>query len=288
MAVLLGALIGLGQLASANELMVMRASGVSVRRFARGALLGGLVIAVLTFVVGEFVAPPAEQSARAMRNYARLQRVSLLGSSGVWARDENRYVNVRQMLREDQLRDVSVYEFGDDGELDAVIAAREAVAVEGGWQLRNIQVTRFTEEGIVTERVRASDWHTLLNPSLLRLFVIDPDTLSMQGLIRYMTYLDRNGLDTRRYQQAFWTKLVAPVSVFVMILLAIPFVFGPMRSAGQGQRVIFGVLLGVGFYVFNLTLAQSGLVFGLNAFISAWLPTALFALAGAVGLSRVR
>ncbi len=288
MAVLLGALIGLGQLASANELMVMRAAGVSVLRLGRGALLGGLILAVATFLLGEFVAPPAEQYARSMKNMARTQRVSWLGASGVWARDGDRYVNVRQMLREDELRGVSIFEFDADGELRQVSVARAAHADSDGWNLSRIDVTEFTSEGIKTHRVRSAPWETLLNPSLLRLFVIEPDTLSMQGLSRYIDYLEHNGLETRRYEQTFWIKVVAPVSVLVMVLLAVPFVFGPMRSVGQGQRVIFGVLIGVGFYVFNLTLAQSGLVFGLNPFISAWLPTALFAVGSVFALSRVR
>lgn len=287
MAVLLGALIGLGQLASSNELMVMRAAGISVLRLGRGAMLGAIVLAVLAFLVGEFVAPPAEQYAGSMKNYARLQRVSLLGTSGVWARDGERFVNVRQMLREDELRDVLVYEL-DENRLQSILHAREAIATQDGWKLKNIRVTRFEETGVSVEKISSAPWDTLLNPSLLRLFVVEPDTLSMQGLSRYIGYLENNDLDARRFKQAFWIKIVAPVSVLVMVLLAVPFVFGPMRSVGQGQRVIFGVLIGVGFYVFNLTLGQSGLVFGLNPFVSAWLPTALFALGSVVALMRTR
>ncbi|HEX7029398.1 MAG TPA: LPS export ABC transporter permease LptG [Gammaproteobacteria bacterium] len=288
MAVLLGSLIGLGQLSSANELMVMRAAGVSILRLARGALLGGAIIALAAFLIGEFVAPSAEQYARSMKSIARMQRVTWLGASGVWARDGHRFVNVRQMLREDELRDVFVYELDDNGELQRMLAADEAHIGSDGWQLRDISITGFTTGGVETRRVERASWETLLSPSLLRLFVVDPDTLSMQGLVRYIGYLERNGLETQRFEQAFWIKLVAPLSVLVMVLLAVPFVFGPMRSVGQGQRVIFGVLIGVGFYVFNLTLAQSGLVFGLNPFVSAWLPTVLFAIGSVVALLRVR
>ena len=172
MAVLLGALIGLGQLASSNELMVMRAAGISVFRLGRSAMVGGLVIAMLAFVIGEFVAPPAEQYARATRNFARLQRVSLLGTSGVWARDGSRFVNVRGMVREDELRNVSVFEFDADRELKSVLVAREAGVSENGWQLSNISVTEFKDGEVSTRRVRRMAWDTLLSPSLLRLFVV--------------------------------------------------------------------------------------------------------------------
>lgn len=288
MAVLLGALIGLGQLSSANELMVMRAAGISVLRLARGALLGGAIIAIGAFLIGEFVAPAAEQYAGSMKTFARMQRVSWLGASGVWARDGERFVNVRQMLREDELRDVFVYQLNERGGLQSMLVAEEAHIGNDGWQLSDISITEFTPGGVEMRHEEHASWETLLSPSLLRLFVVDPDTLSMQGLSRYIGYLERNGLETRRFEQAFWIKLVAPVSVLVMVLLAVPFVFGPMRSVGQGQRVIFGVLIGVGFYVFNLTLAQSGLVFGLNPFVSAWLPTVLFAAGSVFALTRVR
>lgn len=288
MAALLGGLIGLGQLATANELMVMRAAGVSVMRLARGALLGAAAIGLGALLLGEFIAPPAEQYARSMRTYALHERVSLLGVSGVWARDGKRYVNVRQMVREDELRNVNIYEFDQDGKLRQVMTAREAHVGPEGWQLESMVTSRFGERGIETDRVRNVAWNTVLSPSLLRLFVVDPDTLSLQGLQRYIAYLERNGLDSRRYQQAFWTKVVIPVSILAMVLLAVPFVFGPMRSVGQGQRVIFGVLIGVAFYVFNLTLAQSGLVFGLNPLVSAWMPTILFTAGSVFALSRIR
>lgn len=288
MAALLGGLIGLGQLASANELMVMRAAGVSVLRLARGALYGAAVIGLTALLLGEFIAPPAEQYARSMRTYALHERISLLGASGVWARDGGRFVNVREMVREDALRNVNIYEFDANGELLQVMNARDAHAGEDGWRLERLAITRFEDDGIHVDRTQSVSWNTLLSPSLLRLFVIDPDTLSMQGLVRYIAYLERNDLETRRYQQALWTKVVIPISILAMVLLAVPFVFGPMRSVGQGQRVIFGILIGVSFYVFNLTLSQSGLVFGLNPLVSAWLPTILFTAGSVYALLRIR
>lgn len=288
MSALLGALIGLGQLSSGHELMVMRASGLSVLRIARGAIAGGVIIALAAVAVGELVAPSSEQAARELRNLARFQRVSWLGPSGVWARDGNRFVNVRQMISQDRLRNVDVYEFGPDGELVAMMYAREAQVDESGWSLRDIRTTRFDGERIRRQKTEQAEWSTLLSPSLLRLFVIDPDTLSLRGLVDYMQYLERNGLDTARYRQAMWTKIIMPFSVLTMILLALPFVFGPMRDVGQGQRAMVGVLVGVTFYVLNMTLAQSGLVFGLNPLLSALLPTLLFAVGSVWALSRVR
>src|SRR5690606_25559573 len=123
---------------------------------------GGLVIALGAFLLGEFVAPSAEQYARSMKSIARMQRVTWLGASGVWARDGNRFVNVRQMLRADELRDVFVYELDDDGELQTMLVAEEAHIGGEGWQLEDISVTRFTPQGVETGHQQSASWETLL------------------------------------------------------------------------------------------------------------------------------
>lgn len=295
MSVLLGALLGLGNLASGNELMVMRAAGISTVRLGRSCLLGGLVLALLCLALGEFVAPHAARQANELKNSARMNRVSFLARGGIWARDGDVVFNVQQMVSADHLLGVSLYIMGEGERIERILVAKEAEAEpEGGWSLKNVRETRFGEESsgalgneIETATHESLPWNSLLDTSLLRLFVVDPDVLSLRGLGQYIDFLKRNDLDVKRYEQAFWQKVVMPVSIMVMVVLALPFVFGPLRSVGTGQRVLFGVLIGVGFYLVNLTLGHSGLVFGLPPIFSAWAPTVLAAIAAFAFLRRV-
>lgn len=288
MSVLLGSLLGLGGLASGNELMVMRASGISAARLGRACVLGGMILGLGCFVLGEFVAPQAEQQAKALKNSARMNRISYLANGGIWARDGNTVFNVEQMISADHLVGLSIFQLNESGGIDSMIEAREAVGSAQGWKLRDVRQTRFTEQGVVSLEAKTMPWSSLLDTSLLRLFIVDPEVLSLRGLADYMAFLERNDLDVQRYRQAFWTKIVIPFSVVVMVLLALPFVFGPLRNVGAGQRVIFGVLVGVTFYLFNLTLSHSGLVFGLSPLVSAWAPTLIAAAAAFAFLRRVR
>lgn len=291
MSVLLGSLLGLGNLASGNELTVMRAAGISTVRLGRSCLLGGVVLAVLCFALGEFVAPHAERQANELKNSARLNRVSFLARGGIWARDGDVVFNVQQMISAERLLGVSLYVMGENRKIERILVAKEAQAEpQGGWSLKNVRETRLNgadSSDIVTAHHDSLPWNSLLDTSLLQLFVVDPDVLSLRGLDQYISFLQRNELDVKRYKQAFWQKAVMPVSIIVMVVLALPFVFGPLRSAGTGQRVLFGVLIGVGFYLVNLTLGHSGLVFGLPPIFSAWAPTVLAAFLAFAFLRRI-
>ena len=116
---------------------------------------------------------------------------------------------------------------------------------------------------------------------------VEPENLSAASLYRYVDYLQENNLDARRYELAFWVKLVTPFSALVMLLVALPFVFGPLRTTGAGQRILVGVLVGMGFFLLNQGLNQMGLVYGFNPVLSAILPSLLFTIVGIIGLKRV-
>ena len=64
--------------------------------------------------------------------------------------------------------------------------------------------------------------------------------------------------------------------------------FGPLRSSSAGQRLLIGMLIGIGFYVFNSIFMQAGIVFGLNPLISAWLPTLLLVATGIIAVRRIK
>lgn len=288
-AVLLGAMLGLGNLAAGNELMVMRASGIPVTRLGGSVLSGALMLAVLCVLVGEVLAPPADRYAQHLRARELHQRIGVGSAQGIWVREDDSFVNIRQMSEDGGLRQVYTYRFADGPRLLQARQARRATHEPAtGWVLHEVRTSVF-EAGQVSTRVRSrSEWQTGLARDLLELFVVDSDTFSTASLWRYIRYLAGNGLDTASYEMAFWTRIVMPFSVLVMAALALPFVFGPMRAAGVGQRMIFGLLLGIGFYVLNQTLANSGRVFGLPPALTVWTPTLLVAAGTLAALRQVR
>lgn len=76
------------------------------------------------------------------------------------------------------------------------------------------------------------------------------DALSISGLHNYVKYLKSSG-QIRRYQLNMWSKIFQPLSVAVMMLMALSFIFGPLRSVPMGVRVVTGISFGFIFYVLD-------------------------------------
>jgi len=283
--VLLGTLLGLGGLAAGSELVVLRASGVSVLRMAGSALLAGVILAGVCFGVGNWLAPHGAQLAQRIRAHAHSGDAGALSGQSLWLRQGSDFVHIDRLLTDSRVAGIQLYQEGPGPSLSRIVTARSARYEHGHWQLHGVTVTRFGSGGVDVRDQQQMQIAAHIKPKLLRLFVVQPQNLSTGGLYRYARFLRANDLDAGRYMLAFWRKLAMPVTVLVMILLAVPFAFGPLRSAGVGQRLFVGVLAGLAFYTFNEIVANTGEVMGLTPWLTAWAPTAVL---GVLALWRLR
>ncbi|MCH6572762.1 MAG: LPS export ABC transporter permease LptG [Proteobacteria bacterium] len=286
---LLGALIGLGGLAAHSELHVIRLSGASVWRLAGSVLMAGGVLMVLTGAFGEFIAPPLDQAARQFRTLKQHQKISIAGSNtSAWIKEGNDIISIDQMMSGGQVGGLYIYRFDDQRRLRSVIRADGArTNEEGDWFLENMRESRLSEHGISTISAALSASPGLLRPDLLELSAIDTDHLSARGLYEYYHYLRKNDLETSHYRQAFWTRIATTASVPLMLLLALPFVLGPMQRSGIGARLVAGIVIGMSYRLGSRSLYYSGDVFDLDPLLVGWGPVVLLAVLVTVGLSRV-
>ncbi|MGD9171482.1 MAG: LPS export ABC transporter permease LptG, partial [Candidatus Thiodiazotropha sp.] len=172
LATLLGSLIGLGVLASNSELLAMRAAGVSIARIVLSVLKTGLLVLALVVIVGEYLAPEAEQQAQRMKNEALSGQVSLKTRYGFWSRDGKRFINIRQVLPDAQLADISIYEYGEGARLRRAIHADRASYQSGGWVIQGVKQSEFTETGISVTTKSHQAWHAELDPSALDVLTV--------------------------------------------------------------------------------------------------------------------
>lgn len=285
---LIGSMIGLGMLSSSSELTVIRAAGVSMGRIISSVMKVGVLLMLIAVVLGEWLAPQAEQYAQTLRSAALAERISLKTKSGFWARDGHNFIHVREILVDAQLADVSIYEFDAQSRLQGITHANTASYQQDTWQLNDIRYSKISEAGVVTQHQPSAEWGSLLSPTVLGVVAVKPDKLSILGLYKYIDYLHDNGLSAARYELAFWKKIMLPLATGVMVFLAVPFIFGTLRSVGIGQRIMVGTLLGIGFYLFNQTFGYLGLVYGMSPIVSAVLPPALFLGLGMMLMRRVQ
>ncbi|HEY6094746.1 MAG TPA: LPS export ABC transporter permease LptG [Gallionellaceae bacterium] len=274
-AVLIGTIFALVQMAMNSELTIYRASGASLRQMLTALLKIGLPLVVLSFVVGEFVAPPSDRLAQELRLRAQNAQVRLKEfRSGVWVKDEHSFVNVKNVLPDTSLMDVNIYEFDDSYHLQAITAAQRASYVEEGhWQLEGVTQTRFSKDGVAVGTQPRQEWNSVLTPEILSVLLVVPEKMSAWNLYLYTRHLKENHQKTTRYEIAMWNKLVYPVAVLVMMLLALPFASHQRRAGGVSAKIFTGIVLGLSFHFVDRLFSYLG---SLNDWPAMWSATAIF------------
>lgn len=282
-AALIGTLFALAQLVANAEYTVMRVSGVSLRNMALNLVRIGLVLSLLTFLLGEFVAPVSEQAAQRLRLKATSSSVVAQAfRSGLWVKDDTNFVNVSRIMPETVIHDVKIYEFDSQYRLRAIShASRGEYQRENLWRLQDVVQTRFEEDRTAVSRISEAYWRSVLSPSILNVLMVVPEQMSLWELFSYLRHLRENKQDTSRYEIALWQKIVYPFAVLVMMVLALPFASFQVREGGVSAKVFAGIMLGLGFHLANRLFGHLGMLNAWPAIFSALVPTLAF-LAAAV------
>ncbi len=276
-AALIGTLFALAQLVSSSEFTVMRTSGVSLGRVMGALCYVGVIFGVLTFAVGEFVAPPAEQLAQRLRSQAISGIIAQEFRSGLWVKDGTSFVNVSEVSLGGELRRVRIYDFDSRYHLKILReAARANYEGDNRWTLFQVAQTSFDQLKTQVSTVERMEWHSVLEPGLLSVLLVKPEKMSVWSLHSYSQHLKDNRQKALRYEIAFWTKLLYPVAVLVMMVLALPFAHFQSRQGGVGGKIFAGIMLGLGFHFLNRLFGHLGLLNDWPPFASAAAPTFLF------------
>jgi lipopolysaccharide export system permease protein len=287
--VLIGSLLGLGALARGSELTVLRAAGVSVWRVAGSVAMAGALLIVLAVLCGEFLAPPLQAMAKQQKLLSKFSTITFAGRAGPWVRDGNLLINVTQQSGSAEFAGMLIFELDDDHQLQSVASASTAsIQPDGGWRLSHYASTKFGGERIQSELQESRSFHSTVGGDFLALTVSAPRQLDTRKLWGLIGHLRENSLDSSEQEFAFWSRIARTTAILFAALLAVPFVFGNLRSAGAGARTLLGVLIGVSFFLVQRMLESGAVVFDASPVVLAWFPTALLASAALVLIARTR
>ncbi|RKS87521.1 lipopolysaccharide export system permease protein [Orbus hercynius] len=275
-AALLGSLIGLGMLASKSELVVMQTSGFSRLHIIKAVLKTAIPLVLIVMAIGEWVAPWGEQTARNMRSEKAYGDALIATQNSIWAKDGNDYIHIGKVDSTDTIADLDILSV-NNGELTHITHAAYANYKNNSWQLFDVEKTDLTDPYKVNGvNLFNMPWQTTITPDKLNIVAQDPESLSASGLYQYAKYLKSSGLDPSNYELLFWKKLLKPLSVAVMMLLALSFIFGPLRSVSMGIRVITGIFGGFIFFIADSLFSKLSIVIGIPPVLGAALTSVAF------------
>jgi len=314
-AVLISAIYVFSQLASQSEYTIFRVAGLNTRQALFSLFKLAVPLALTTFIFGEFIGPAAEQYAQKIKLEAVGATVSAGFRSGVWVKDRDRdnsgeitrFVNVQGLKADQSIQGITIYEFDKDYRLRVIRVAKEG-RYQGAqqWQLNDVNETRFIElreaAGTTAQVAAARDalapdfraeqvlfpnmvMHSELTPQILSVLLVTPERMSTLDLFRYIRHLRDNKQDTQRYESAFWKKVVYPLTLFVMVALALPFAYLHARAGAVGVKVFGGIMLGLSFHLSNTLFSHVGLLHTWPPIVSALVPGTLYLM---VALSALR
>lgn len=288
MASLLGSLIGLGVLANHSELVVMRAVGMSIGQITRSVLKAALLVIILVTSIGELLVPEMAQFANDYKTSALTGGQTLRTAQGVWVRYGNDFISIDQILPDKILQNVYQFHFDNDHQLQFARQIAEVRFENQTWVAYGVQQTEFLKENTKAIRLSSMVWEVPIKPQVLMISSIEPDEMTLHELNRYLREQKRTKQNAHVYKLAFYQRIIQPFTTMVMMMLAIPFIFGPLRSSTMGSKLLVGATVGFSFHIVNRFFGPISTVFQWPAELAVLGPTLVFALLGLYLMRRVR
>jgi lipopolysaccharide export system permease protein len=295
--VLIGTVMVMARFAQSSEFTILRTSGLSPWLALKTLLIMGAILGLLTFVIGDYIAPAANQAGQFLKAKSTASPLTL-GRTGAWLKERQAYthfaVNVGALTSSGTMTQVRIYEFNHQGMIVSLTDADTANFDAGAWRLNQAQRTEFPSVLPTNQRVdRASvplgqdarllthalpeyRWPTEMTAPMIAAALLKPERMGLVDLFRYSQHLDENGQTSQLYETEFWKKLFYPLSCLVMMVLGLPFAYLHFRQGGISGYVFVGVIAGISFILLNNVFGYIGLISNWQPWFAAAAPSLLY------------
>ena len=303
--VLIGTIFVMARLAQSSEYTILRTSGLGPWRALQLLLTVGGIFVVLSFLVGDYLAPPSSRAAQLVK--AKFRGDLTVGQTGAWLKEKQRYnsyvANVKTLSPDNLMSNLKIYEFDNKGLITSITEAGSATFVaDDSWLLGNVTRDEFSiasaAPGVPASAAVSQDtssikrstlatlrWPTEITAEMVSVALLKPERMGTLDLFNYIRHLDNNGQTAQRYEIEFWRKVFYPLSCLVMVILALPFAYLHFRAGGISAYVFAGVMIGISFFLLNNVFGYVGNLRNWQPWLAAATPGLLYALAslGAFG-----
>ena len=282
-AFLFSAIVSLIDLSRKSELVVARASGVSVWGFLRGPLVVALVVGAIGTAVFNPVAVAFKQQATNLQ--AKLTGEAPR-SEGHWFRQESgdgqSIVHVGATDEGGRvLIGVTAFVFDAKGRFREKVAAPRAEFAEDRWVLSNATVLSAARP---QHQVGRYDLPTSLDLAGLRRSFISPEAVSVWSLPGFIETASRTGMNPDGLRVAFHVLLNRPLMLVAMLLIAATVSLKLSRYGGTWRLVLIGATIGFLLYAASEIVNDLGGNGIINPVLAAWLSPTVALILGATAL----
>lgn len=288
MASLLGSLIGLGIMANNRELIVMRAAGMSIGQITGAVLKAAVIVILLVTAIGETIVPRLAYYANDVKMQAINAGQTLRTAHGVWLRFQNDFISIGTVSNDNILENVYQFRFDENHKMRLTRKIDSISLKDGIWIAHNTAQTIINDNKIDSQIIPEMNWDVAVKPSVLRITSSEPDEMTLHELRQFLRAQKSSHQTALNYQLAYWQRVVQPLTTVVMMMLAIPFIFGPLRSSTMGSKLLAGATVGFGFHIMNRFFGPVSQVFQWPPLFAALGPTILFAFIGLYLMRRVK
>ena len=273
--ILLGSLLGMGHLASTGQLLIFRVSGLSVLRTVWITVKNALVLIFILIFIGEVLAPVLTKYAESERAIALGQASLSNNQDGFWIRDGDNFINVENNVDGSLFSGITIFEVSQFKKIESIINSESANFDGKSINLNDTNIYSISSknkfENIDFKELNTYNKSVTFDQDLIASLEKEPKDLSTYTIIKQIQFLTDNKLRAGVFEVELYNRLVKPISLIAMILLAMLFIFGSNRDATLGRKIFFGIAIGLSFELISRIGGAMAISFDVSPFFSSFI-----------------
>ena len=281
-ALLIGSMIAFGSMSFHSEIVALNSMGIGIKKTIFIILFQTLLIAMIASFSGNYFASDSAIHAQNIKNTALKKNAA---NKEVWFKGKNTIINVKNVITEYNLKNIEIY-YIDNGIMSSILTADKG-AYNKEWNLESIKIIDINNNKIINKKSLTVSSDDFIPLQVLKSSFHKKRYHSIQDLYTNITYFDERGIYYEDHKISFWQKIFLPFSCCIIVFIGLPFLFTKARSTNQSQRIIYGILFGITYFVISSIIINASLILHIPALLSVLISMSIFIMFGLLLFNRL-